>query len=201
MPTNTAQNDSAEPLKTADLPVRYSENAASAATSLRTPNGHRHRHAIVARDPLRAEVAVLSEEDGEGCAASAAAFPESGVSKDEGGFGENRVSCDSARETSREVKAGRPTGLRRRLGVSAPDEKQGVRAHRDDDVRADGGARRAAGDEHVSREGRSDTRIRVGAGYRPWRAAWLPASEAVGFTGCRPSGLRPFRDGSELHCV
>ena len=34
MPTNTAQNDSAEPPKTADLPLRYSENGASAAIHL-----------------------------------------------------------------------------------------------------------------------------------------------------------------------
>ena len=57
--------------------------------------------------------------------------------------GEFRVSCDSARETSREVNAGTRTDLRRRVRVPAPEEKQGTWAYRDDDVRAGGGARRA----------------------------------------------------------
>jgi hypothetical protein len=39
MPTNTAQSDPTEPLKTADLPLRYAENGASAiATPIATAN-------------------------------------------------------------------------------------------------------------------------------------------------------------------
>jgi hypothetical protein len=38
---------------------------------------------------------------------------------------------------------------------------------------------------------------------RRWRphTALLPPDEAVGFRWCRPGGLRPFWDGSELHLV
>ena len=61
--------------------------------------------------------------------------------------GELRVSCDCARETSRGVKAGPRTGLRRRVRVPALEAKQGVRADRDDDVPADG-VGRPAGGEH-----------------------------------------------------
>jgi hypothetical protein len=38
-------------------------------------------------------------------------------------------------------------------------------------------ASKERGDEHVSREGRADTRIRAWRGYRRWRAAWLPVSD------------------------
>ena len=39
--------------------------------------------------------------------------------------GEERVRADVDQETSRGVKAGRPTGLRRRVRVPAPEEKAG----------------------------------------------------------------------------
>src|ERR1035438_7745663 len=42
MPTNTAQSDPAEPLKTADLPLHYAENGASS-----------HRNLAVISSPLR----------------------------------------------------------------------------------------------------------------------------------------------------
>src|SRR5450755_2677257 len=48
-----------------------------------------------------------------------------------------------------EWKAGPWTPPRRGVRVPAPEEKQGVRADRDDDVRADGVARPAGGDEQV----------------------------------------------------
>jgi hypothetical protein len=66
-------------------------------------------------------------------------------------FGELRVSWGSARETSRGVKAGPRTGPRRRVRVSAPEQEQGVRADRDDDIRADGVARPAGGEYEGSR--------------------------------------------------
>src|ERR1035438_5713440 len=37
MPTNTAQSDPTEPLKTADLPLHYAENGASARSCLPSP--------------------------------------------------------------------------------------------------------------------------------------------------------------------
>src|SRR5450755_4899503 len=49
-----------------------------------------------------------------------------------------------------EWKAGPWTAPRRGVRVLAPEEKQGVRADRDDDVRADGVARLAGGDKRVS---------------------------------------------------
>ena len=53
-------------------------------------------------------------------------------------IGELRVSCDSAHETSRGVKAGPRTGLPLRVRVPAPEGKQGVRTDRGDDFRAAG---------------------------------------------------------------
>ena len=74
-------------------------------------------------------------------------------------FGELRVSHHSARDTSRRGKAGRRTGLRRRVRVPAPEEKQGVRASLDDDVRGDGLARPASGEERVAAVIGHDTRF------------------------------------------
>jgi hypothetical protein len=61
-------------------------------------------------------------------------------------FGETGVSADFGRETSCRVKAGPWTALRRQVRVLAPEETQGVRADRDDDVRAYGVARPAGGE-------------------------------------------------------
>jgi hypothetical protein len=73
--------------------------------------------------------------------------------------GELRVSHHSARDTSRRGKAGRRTGRWRRVRVPAPEEKQGVRASLDDDVRGDGLARPAGGEERVAAVIGHDTRF------------------------------------------
>jgi hypothetical protein len=76
---------------------------------------------------------VAEAEGGAGCAAG----DEQGASR----FGQ---------DTSRGVKAARPTGPRRRVRVPAPEEKQGVRAHRDDGGRAAVVARPGGGETHGS---------------------------------------------------
>ena len=92
--------------------------------------------------------------------------------------GELRVSCDSAQETSRGVKADPRTGPRRRVPVPSPEEKQGVQADRDDDVRADGVARPAGGEEHVAAEGHASHLPPCSRGYStPTAPAWLLVSE------------------------
>ena len=85
------------------------------------------------------------------------------------GCGEWRVSCDSARETSRGVKAGPRTGLLRRVGVPATEGKQGVRADRGDDVRADGVAGLAVGDLQGGRERRLPDLRSSSRGHLPIR--------------------------------
>ena len=65
--------------------------------------------------------------------------------------GENQGPAGFGRETSGEMNAGPRTGLRRQVPVPAPEQKQGVRAGRDDDVPSDGVARRAGGDEQGPR--------------------------------------------------
>ena len=63
-------------------------------------------------------------------------------------FGELRVSCDRTRNTSRGTKAGPGTGPRGTGSrMPAPESKQGIQADGDDDVRADGMARLADGEE------------------------------------------------------
>src|ERR1035438_1322556 len=56
MPTNTAQSDPAEPLKTADLPLHYAENGASRLLTNQNPapGRRRRRHSeLAASGPTR----------------------------------------------------------------------------------------------------------------------------------------------------
>jgi hypothetical protein len=54
-------------------------------------------------------------------------------------FGEDQGAPGFGRQSSREMNAGRWTGLQRRVRVPSPDEKQGARADGGDDTRAEGG--------------------------------------------------------------
>src|SRR5579863_1297131 len=79
-------------------------------------------------------------------------------------FGDKEGAGVRRQETSRGMEAGRRMGPRRRVAVPAPEEKQGLRGEPDDGVAADRVACPAGGEEHVSRQGRADTHIRVGTG-------------------------------------
>ena len=59
---------------------------------------------------------------------------------------------------------GRACGAR--VGVPAPEHKQGVRAEPDDDLRADGVARPAGGEYGVSWVADESARVRVSTGIR-----------------------------------
>ena len=92
--------------------------------------------------------------------------------------GETGVSADFGPETSRRVKAGPRTALRRRVRVPAPEEKQGVRADRDDDVRADGVARPADREEQGRGDRHRDTCVPTSAvicsAFVASRGVWAP---------------------------
>jgi hypothetical protein len=64
--------------------------------------------------------------------------------------GEDQGAPGFGRQSSREMNAGRWTGLQRRVRVPSPDEKQGARADGGDDTRAEGGR-----DLQVARRGLS----------------------------------------------
>jgi hypothetical protein len=59
--------------------------------------------------------------------------------------GDERGAQGFGRETSRHLRAGRPTGPERRLHVPAPEQEQGPRADSDDGVQAAGLVRLAGG--------------------------------------------------------
>ncbi len=83
--------------------------------------------------------------------------------------GDEQGATDFDRKTSREMNAGRPTGLWRRVRVPAPDAKQGVRADHHDAVRADDVAEPAGGEtEGRRRVGRRALRSCY-RGHRPAR--------------------------------
>ena len=61
------------------------------------------------------------------------------------------------------MNAGPRTGLWRQVAVPAPEQKQGVRAGRDDDVPSDGVARRAGGESQVRRSDHRNTCFPISA--------------------------------------
>ena len=65
-------------------------------------------------------------------------------------FGEREGAVVRGHETSRGIEAGRRTGPRHRVGVPAPQEKQGLRGDSDDSVQAAQVVRPAGGETRGS---------------------------------------------------
>jgi hypothetical protein len=72
--------------------------------------------------------------------------------------GEREGAGVRGQETSRGIEAGRRTDSRRRVGVPAPEEKQGLRGEHDDGVQAAQVVRPADGDKRVSCDSGGETR-------------------------------------------
>ena len=82
-------------------------------------------------------------------------------------FGELRVRGDFGRDTSRALKAGRQAGLRRRVRVPAPEQKEGAAVNCDDDLQAEGVAKPARGEYEGSRADAAATCIGGSACFVP----------------------------------
>ena len=91
----------------------------------------------------------------------------------------NCASLAIPRERPLGFKAGPLTGLRRRVRVPAPEEKQGVRADRDDDVRAEGVARPGGGATSRSLDhGGPTLALVLGRVWAVTAPVWMPVSES-----------------------
>jgi hypothetical protein len=101
------------------------------------------------------------------------------------GGGETEVSADFGHETSRQVRAGPGSGLRRPVRVPAPDQEQGGRADHHDDAGTDSVGRPSRGEAEGGHKTTCEARFRVGRCFwarrrnRPGRRLLLPSRSNV----------------------
>jgi hypothetical protein len=100
-------------------------------------------------------------------------------------IGETEVSADFGHETSRQVRAGPGSGLRRPVRVPAPDQEQGGRADHHDDAGTDSVGRPSRGEAEGGHKTTCEARFRVGRCFwarrrnRPGRRLLLPSRSNV----------------------